>query len=417
MSRSKLLTAAFVLSWTVQLHAQNTSSVELVKTLSGHTKSILEISFSPRGTIVAASSENGSVRLWSVATGESLGTIVGPKNAEPSTLNWSSDERRLAITYRLKKSWELAVCEISSTQPPLIIQRFPVAGFLEWSPDNRTFLAWNLQLKLTLWDAVTGQLTHTLKPEVLPDRRLNAFFIANGQRVITGSLEGAVELWNAVTGKRIASYMPNTEFYGPTPEKVEVPLLSTDKRFFISGNRKIYEAASGRLLTSIQDEIPISFSPDGETLLTMRYDHMNTRNRQRYLTLRLSTNGEEISTFVVPDGIRDIYWSPGSEKIAIVGYEFDTRVFETATGHEIGRPYGNCWPWQLFGSDGCEALRFSADGAVLLKEKQPIRLWATETARFSKELKPARLPADFSPTDRLLATRSEDKKNVLLWRF
>lgn len=416
LSRSKILAAAFVLSFTAQLHAQSIRSVDLLKTLTGHTKSIVEIAFSPRGEIVAASSKDGTVRLWSSATGEPLGPIVGPKNAEASKLSWSGDARRLAITYRLKKSSELVICEISSTQPPGITHTFPVADFVAWSPDNRTFLAWDQQSKLKLWDAVTGQPTNTLTPEVSPGKQLIAAFVANGQKVLTASLDGAVELWDVVTGKRIETYVPNTEFSDPTLQTVQVPALSADKRFFISGNRQVYEAASGQTLTSIKDGIPISFSPDGQTLLTARYDDSN-KSSKMHLTVQLVTGGKEISTFVIPDHFSAIYWSPNGEKIAIVGYEFDTRVFDTATGREIGRPFDNCWPWQLCGSDGCEALRFSADGALLLQEKQPIKLWDTKTASFIKELKNTRLPAVFSPTERLLATRSEDKKGVLLWRF
>ena len=271
LSRAKILAVAFVLSLTIQSHAQSPSSIEVVKTLSGHTKSILEIAFSPRGELVAASSENGSVRLWSVATGEPLGPIIGPKNAEPAKLSWSGDARRLAITYRLKKSWELVVCEISSTQPPAISQRFPVADFVEWSPDNRTFLARDQQFKLKLWDAVTGHSTHTLNPEFSPNNRLNAFFVANGQRVVTGSLDSAVELWDATTGKLIAAYLPNMTYDGPRFRNPAVPLVSSDRRFFISGNRQVYEAASGKLLASVQEEegVPLSFSPSGETLLTI----------------------------------------------------------------------------------------------------------------------------------------------------
>ena len=72
----------------------------------------------------------------------------------------------------------------------------------------------------------------------------------------------------------------------------------------------------------------------------------------------------------------------------------------------------------MCGSDGCEPIKFSADGAVLLKEIEPIKLWDTKTVSIIAVLKSAHLPAVFSPTNsQLLATRSEDKKSVLLWRL
>jgi WD40 repeat protein len=426
LSRPTILALALVLSLTTQLHAQTPTrnSVELIATLSGHTKSIQEIAFSPRGEIVAASGKDGTVRLWRVATGDSLGTIVGPKSTEVSQLNWSGAERRLAITYRLKKSWELVMYEISATQPPNVSHRLQIAQFVEWGPDSRTFLAWDQQWNLKLWDAVAGEPIHTLTPKAVPEKALTASFVASGERVLTASEDGAVELWDVSTGKLVATFPPNTDVHGPGFQSPDVPVVgiyTSDKRFFISGNREVYEAASGLLVTSIKDEeSPVSFSPDGKTLLTLRYEDLNkSRHRQSYLTLRTIATGKELLTLQVPEGISGgVFWSRGGEKVAIMGHEFSTRVFDTATGRDNGRlPYGNCWPWQLCGSDGCEPLRFSADGAVLLKEKEPIKLWDAENVSLIKELKNAHLPAIFSPTDRFLATRSEDKKSVLVWRF
>jgi WD40 repeat protein len=424
LSHSKILSVALVLSLTIQLHAQNaaTSSVKLVKTLSGHTKSIQEIAFSPRGEIVAASGKDGTVRLWDVATGDSLGTIAGQKNAEVTRLKWSGDETRLAISYRIKKSWELVIYEISSTQPPALSQRFPVAQFLEWRADGRTFLALDQQWKLKLWDAVTGDAIHTLTPTVARDKALTASFVANGELVLTASENGAVELWDVSTGKLVGTHAPNTEADGPIFLMLDIPAFSPeslDKRFFISGDSEVYEAASRKLVTSVKHERPVAFSPDGTKLLTLRYDDFKkTRHRQNYLTLRTIADGQELQTFQVPEGISDIYWSPGGDKVAIEGLEFNTRVFDVATGRQSGRlPYGNCWPWQMCGSDDCESVTFSADGAVLLKEKEPIKLWDSANVSLIKEFKDAHLPAIFSPADRILATRSEDKKSVLLWRF
>ena len=105
MNRSRILAVALLLSITPQIIAQQTpgSSAEVVATLRGHTKSILQIEFSHSGEIVASSSRDGTVRLWTTVTGEPLATIAGDKNSEISNMNWTSDDRRLAITYRSKK--------------------------------------------------------------------------------------------------------------------------------------------------------------------------------------------------------------------------------------------------------------------------------------------------------------------------
>ena len=419
MNRSGILAVVLLESITPQLTAQQTpsNSAEVVTMLRGHTKSILQIEFSPSGEIVASSSRDGTVRLWTTVTGESLVTIAGDQNSEISNMNWTSDDRRLAITYQSKKSWKLMVWDVPTGQP-IINQSFPDIILLECSPNGRTFLTLDHELKLQIWDVDSKQLTHTLTPALTPTESFTVSFVANGQRIVTASASKAIQLWDVATGKLIDAYPAHT--YGSLyPSRV--PLVSLDKRFLVGGDVNIYDAGTGRLLTSIPEgKSPISFSPDGKSVLTVSYDpYEKSRHRQSYLSNRKIDDGEVLSEFQVPEGIHEILWSPDGKTMAIMGLEFHPRVIDAVTGREYGRlPFGNCWPWTMCGSDGCEPLKFSADGAVLLRRKEPIKLWDTRTVSLITVLKAAHLPAVFSPTNpQLLATRSEDKKSVLLWRL
>jgi dipeptidyl aminopeptidase/acylaminoacyl peptidase len=423
LRHSKILAVALLLPLTnIQLLAQQTvgSSAELVAILRGHTKSILQIEFSHSGAIVAASSD-GSVRLWRTDTGQSLMTIASDQGSEVFRMSWSSDDRRLAITYRTKHSWELAVWDVPSGQLPTISQRVQNIYLLEWSPNGHTFLALDQRLNVQVWDVIARQLTHTLTPALSTNEPFTVSFVADGQRILTASVDGPVQLWDVATGKLVATYPGNTFIPGWNYPSPHVSAVSLDKRFLMSGNLNIYETDTGRLVTSTTGgSSPISFSPDGKTILTVSYDaEKKLRHRQSYLSIRKIENGEELLAFQVPEGIREIIWSPDGKRMAIVGLTFNTRLIDAATGRENGRlPYGNCWPWTLIGSDGCEPIKFSADGEMLLKGKEPIKIWDAKTVSLIKVLKAARLPAVFSPTNgQLLATRSEDKKSVLLWRL
>jgi WD40 repeat protein len=408
----------------VQTFAQQTTgnSVELKATLSGHTKKILDIKFSPGGQLLASSSEDQTVRLWRVATGEHIGTITSDKQSEPFMMEWSSDDSKLAITYRKTKVWKLVVWkivwEISTTPRPL--SRFTENFHWDLSPGGRKALVLDKE-KVLLFDVITGKLITTLVPEFkkndVPSPTVS--FDADGQRILTTSVDGPTQVWEADTGKLIATYPGNRGYEGLIPF---VPVVSPDKRFFISGNKDIFEVATGRPLTTIKStDEPISFSPDGKTVLTVRYDPEDKRShRQSYLTAWDIVSGGELSRFQVPEGIRDVYWSRDGKTLGLLGYEFHPRIVDVTTGRENGRvPSKNCWPWSLgWGSDGCEHLVFSADGTVLFQENEPIKLWASRNVSLITALKGAHMPAVFSPTDgRLLATRSKDKKSVLLWRL
>jgi WD40 repeat protein len=406
----------------IQLAAQQAAggSAEVVATLRGHTKNIQQIEFSHSGELIAASSRGGTVRLWSTVTGESLTTIPGERNAFVYRMDWSNDDRRLAINYQIKNSSELIICEVASGQPSTNDQQFKDIDFLEWSPNGQTFIALDQKLNLQVWDVVSRQVTQTLTPAISSNKSFTISFVANGQRILTASEDGPFQLWDVATGKLADAFPANIYVPNVIDPSSYLSAVSFDKRFLISDKVNIHETHTGRLIASFTDgSKPISFTPDGKSVVTVHFDSdKKSSHRQSYLSIRKIDTGEEWSAFQVPEGIYKLIWSPEGKTLAIVGLEFNTRVIDVATGRENGRlPYGNCWPWTPFGSDGCEPTRFSADGKMLLKEKQPIKVWDTRTVSLITVLKGARSPALFSPTDgELLATRSEDRKSVLLWR-
>ena len=379
----RVLTLALLLALTsIPICAQQ-SSVELITTLAGHTKKIETIEFSHDGQSLATSSKDKTVRLWNVATGECFATIVGD-GAPPWKLRWSYDDRRLAITYECdERKWEVVVWEISGRQPPAMGQRFPATQFLEWSPDNRLFLALGQQAKLNIWDAVSGQLTQTLSA---PATIRTMGFVAEGQRILTASSTEPVQLWDVASGKLAHSYtvsVPEIDWNYPI---LNHPWLSPDKRLLLRAN--------------------------------VKFDPQKKRSPTHFSMLNVES-GAETLTFELPKEVHMVYWAPNGTMLVINGYEFKPRLIDAATGRELGRlPFDNCWPWTMCGSDGCEPFRFNADATVLLQEKEPLKLWDTKTITLIEKLKDAHLPLVFSPTDgQVFATRSENKKSVWLWRL
>lgn len=67
----------------------------LVRTLEGHTSEIDSIAFSPDGAILASGSKDKTLKLWNVQTGKLLQTVAGAQNRLES-LAFSPDGKLLA---------------------------------------------------------------------------------------------------------------------------------------------------------------------------------------------------------------------------------------------------------------------------------------------------------------------------------
>ena len=164
----------------------------------------------------------------------------------------------------------------------------------------------------------------------------------------------------------------------------------------------------------------LGLSPDSRMVLTTKikpggvYRHAHALQLWDLATGNLALNFEELSSYV-----SEAYWSADGRSIIVEGERTKARLLDATTGRIIAvLPYHKCTgdSWGLGGDPGCAFFIFNADGSVFLKTKKPLRLWRTTTGQLVAQLKSARLPVKFSPSDRtLLVTRGKDKKTALLW--
>ena len=141
---------------------------EALNLLTGHTKWVNSVVFSPDGQTLASGSYDTTVRLWDVETGENIKTLMGH-------------------TY-----WVESV---------------------SFSPDGKTLASASRDGPVRLWDAQTGEPLQTLTGH--RDRVSSVSFSPDGETLASASDDGTVFLWQLTP-----SAMPNTP--DKTPEDVNL---------------------------------------------------------------------------------------------------------------------------------------------------------------------------------------------------
>jgi len=238
------------------------------------------VAFSPDSKQIAAGMSDGTLRLWSVATGEAVRRFAGHQ-AEIKAIAISPDGQRL------------------------------ISGSAD-----QTFKVWNLQ---------TGKLLRTiaLQPS---DGELQTFQLSpNGQRLAVAT-QSTIQLWNVLTGQRIQTLVNRQETnQATTPQNPLNIAFSPDGTLLAATDAdysiKLWNADRGYRIITLrghrQDVRAIAFSPYAQTLATSSADHtVRLWDLQTYQLSHTFTTADPAQATTVLNGINWLAFSPDGQMLA-----------------------------------------------------------------------------------------------------
>src|SRR5262245_1486622 len=322
--------------------------------LKGHTSRVLAVAFRPDGARVATASSDGTVRQWDPRTGQEVAPPYERHTGEVLTEAYSPDGRWIASagTDRTVRVWRAA----DRQDAAVLHGHTGTVTDVVFAPDGRRLaslshgeaagISVGYDNTVRVWEAnaetglpvLRGHTSYVYPVAYSPDGRL----------IASGSWDGTVCLWDALTGEACATLRPGSI--------VRALAFSPDSTWLVSGGEadgrlQVWDVATARLRGSIKGPggpvASVAVRPDGARIAAVAFEGT--------LTVWEVATGREVFHAGHEKTMRGVAYSPDGRWLASTDGDLKTLCLWDAQTHQLAARFS--------GHTGSVfALAFSPDG-------------------------------------------------------
>jgi eukaryotic-like serine/threonine-protein kinase len=346
-------------------------------------------------------------------------------HVELALLNWHSNEvaqadKLLDDCPRDLRGWEwFYVKRLCHSEKLSLKGHIGTVSSVAFSADGKRIVSGSYDRTVKVWDAQTGQEKLTLKGHT---RAVSSVaFSADGKRVVSGSwgrdeqgklLPGEVKVWDAQTRQEVLTlqghtYPANSVAYSADGKRIVSGGRGFDQKTGeVWGELKVWDAQTGQEALTLKghtsEVTSVAFSADGRRIVSGSDDQTVKVWDRRQEEFTLKGHAAKVTS---------VCFSPDGKHIVSGSDDRTVKVWNVQTGQEAFTLKGH--------TDKVTSVAFSADGKCIVSGSgdQTVKVWDAQTGQQALTLKghtqEVRSVA-FSADDKRLASGSLDQ-TVKVW--
>lgn len=234
----------------------------LLHVLQGHEARVSALAWHPDDGSIASVSFDQSLRLWDTESGQLTNTYFFP-GKRALKLAFSTDGKQVAVG-SIPKS--ISILDISSGK---VLHNYAARGVvsgLAWSPDNRFLVSGHLDQATLIWNVSSGKIVRRFE-----GNQSEVVFTSDGSGVIAGGRDGTIRVFDVEDGG------VSQQFDGHQSGVRSLALGPRGRRLVSGGSEvKLWDAASGEELFSPREHrngaLAVSFSADAKMIASAAAD-------------------------------------------------------------------------------------------------------------------------------------------------